>query len=133
MKKFTYISTLILGMLMILGSQLQAQSPTSALKGIEKAIVAGDAEALGAYFNTSVDVTVPSSDKSYSSQQATFVIKEFFTNSGVKEFESMHEGQSGATYYSTGVLTTSKGEFDTNIFLKKIGEKYLITQIRFEK
>lgn len=133
MKKFTYIATLVLGMMMLWGSQLQAQSPTSALKAIEKAIVSADAEALGTHFNTSVDVTVPSSDKSYSSQQATFVIKEFFSNSGVKAFESMHEGQSGATYYSTGVLTTSKGEFDTNIFLKKIGDQYLITQIRFEK
>ncbi len=136
MKKFTYISTFILGLVMLLGMstevQAQAKEPKAELAAIDKAMKAGDAEALGSYFNTSVDVTVPSADESFSDKQATFVIKDFFANQGVKNFEVMHSGQSGITHYSTGLLVTGKGEFDTTIFLKKFGDKFLITQIRFE-
>ena len=137
MKKFTYITTFALGLLMLLGLQMQvfaqaAMEPKSEIAAINKAIAAGDAEALGAYLNTSVDVTLPSADKVFSSQQATFVLKDFFQDQEVKDFEVMHTGKSGITYYSTGYLTTGKGEFDTTFFLKKFGDKYLITQIRFE-
>ena len=136
MKNFTYITTFVLGLVMLLGmsSQVyaQAKEPKAELAAINKAIRAGDAEALSVFFNTSVDVTVPSADKSFSDKQATFVIKDFFAEHGITDFEVNHSGQSGITHYSTGLLTTDKGEFDTTIFLKKFGDKFLITQIRFE-
>lgn len=136
MKKFTYISTFLLGLVMLLGIstevKAQAKEPKAELAAISKAIKAGDAGTLSNYFNTSVDVTVPSADESFSDKQATFVIKDFFAEQGVKNFELNHTGQSGITHYSTGLLTTGKGEFDTTIFLKKFGDKFLITQIRFE-
>ncbi len=136
MKKFTYISALILGLVLFLGIstevQAQAQQPKAELAAISKAIKAGDAATLSTYFNTSVDVTVPASDESFSDKQATFVIKDFFADQGVKDFTLNHSGQSGITHYSTGLLTTGKGEFDTTVFLKKFGDKFLITQIRFE-
>ncbi|HHG84738.1 MAG TPA: DUF4783 domain-containing protein, partial [Bacteroidetes bacterium] len=71
-------------------------------------------------------------DKNFSAQQASFVLKDFFTKHVVRSFQVMHKGNSGATHYVTGLCVTGKGEFDTNIFIKKVGDRYLVTQIRFE-
>ena len=87
---------------------------------------------MAGFFNSTVEVTVPGEDNSFSDQQATFVMKEFFTKHPVKSIEVMHQGNSGSTYYATASTVTAKGNFDTNIFLKKIGDTFKVTAIRFE-
>lgn len=112
--------------------QAQAQTPDALFKKISAAIKSGNAQLLSTHFNSTVEVTLPDADKTYSAKQATFVLKDFFAKHSVQRFQVMHNGHSGATHYETGMLVTAKGEFDTNIFVKKIGDKFLITQIRFE-
>ncbi len=136
MNKYTRISAFVLGCVLLLGISTelhaQAKEPKVELAAISNAIKAGDATALSIYFNTSLDITVPTADKSFSNKQAAFVIRDFFAAHGIEDFALNHSGQSGITHYSTGLLSTSKGEFDTTIFLRKFGDKFLITQIRFE-
>lgn len=111
---------------------VQAQTPAAAFEQIAGAISKGDAAAVATHFNTTVAVTLPGADQSYSAQQATFVLKDFFTKNAVKGYKVVHQGSSGATWYATGVYTAATGSFDSNIFIKKVGEKFLITQLRFE-
>lgn len=126
-------TALLFATLILAGStKVQAQTPTTQFKAIAGAIKAGDADALAKYFNSSLEVTLPGVDKTFSAKQATFVLKDFFTTQGVKSFQMLHTGSSGATNYMTGLCVTGKGEYDSNIFLKKIGNDFLITQIRFE-
>lgn len=134
MKTLTHISKIASLLLLTLGFYLnaQAQGPEPALKAVSAAISAGDAEALAKHFHTSVEITVPGTDNTFSSKQATFVMKEFFESHPVSSFRVVHKGNSGATYYATGTCSTENEEFDTNLFLKKIGDKFLLTQVRFE-
>ena len=134
MKFLTYITKTAVIFFLALGvfATAQAQSPESTIEKVASAIKSADSNALASFFNTSVEVTTPDADNMYSSKQATFVIKEFFSNYALKNFEILHQGNSGITYYATGSTSTDKGNFDTNIFIKNTGGKYLITQIRFE-
>lgn len=128
MKKIIALLTLILTLQVV-----HAQSPDGVLKEVSTAITKGDAQALSGFFNSNVEVTVPGADKSYSSQQATIVIKDFFGKHKVTGYKMMHKGNSGPTHYQTGTLNTASGTFDVNVFVKQIGGKFLITQIRFEE
>ena len=134
MKRTIHLRTLILGLLMVLGmaSVGMAQSPEGTIRAVTSAIKAGAAEALSAHFGSNVEITVPGSENTYSSQQALFVMKKYFEDYPVRDFQIIHQGSSGSTYYATGSTTGDRGNFDTNIFVKKAGEKYTIIQIRFE-
>lgn len=111
-----------------------ANAQNSELSKIESAIKAGNADQLSALFANTVEVTVPGGEeKDYAKNQATFVIKEFFQKNSVKSFSILHKGNSANTYYAVGKYVASTGTYDTNIFLKKSGSAYLISQIRFEK
>ncbi|MEM0996711.1 MAG: DUF4783 domain-containing protein [Bacteroidota bacterium] len=127
------IATLLFAVLLSgVPANLQAQLPDGTVSSIGTAIKASDADALARNFNSSLEVTLPGVDKTFSAQQATFVLKEFFASHPVRSFRILHKGSSGATHYMTGLCVTGKGEYDTNVFLKKFGDRYLITQIRFE-
>jgi len=135
MKRLLYISNLLAVFLLTVGmfQSANAQDHNAVFSKIATAIQKADHEALGALFHTTVEVTVPSADDAYSAKQAAFVLKEFFANHAPKSFKIVHKGESGSTFYATGVFVSNKSEFDSNIFLKKFGDKFLITQIRFEE
>jgi hypothetical protein len=134
MKHVSTLSKYLLLVLLYFGvaQQVQAQTPDAVFDQIAAAIGKGDATALSGHFSTTVEVTVPSADQAYSAQQASFVLKEFFAKNTVTSFSVKHKGSSGATWYANGVYASSGGVFDTNVFVKKVGDKYQITQIRFE-
>lgn len=134
MKTFTHISKffLLLVLLTSMSAATFAQGPKETMAKVVSTVSQADASALAGFFNSTVEVTVPGEDNSFSDQQATFVMKEFFTKHPVKSIEVMHQGNSGSTYYATASTVTAKGNFDTNIFLKKIGDTFKVTAIRFE-
>lgn len=135
MKHFTTLSALLLLMVMTVftAPRAQAQStPDEAFSKIAAAIQAGNADALTAFLQSPVEITLPGADESYSSQQATFVLKDFFAKNAPKSFSVIHKGNSGTTNYATGSFVSSTGTYDTNIFLKNVGGVYKVTQLRFE-
>lgn len=134
MKRFIHISKLIALVLLFTGtvSGLKAQTAKDVFTTVSGAIAKANDAAIAAYFNSSVEVTLPGSDQSYAAQQAQFVLKDFFAKNPPSGFKLLHDGESGGTWYATGTYSSAKGAYDTNIFVKKVGEKFLITQIRFE-
>lgn len=110
-----------------------AQGATEIFKSVSSAISTGNAQGIAGYFNNSVEITLPGADQAYSASQGQLVLKEFFGQHQVKGFQVMHTGNSGGTHYQTGTLTTASGVYDVNVFVKQIGEKFLVTQIRFEE
>lgn len=120
--------------LLLLTFQLSfAQGATDVFKSVSTAIAAGNAQGVANFFNTSVEITLPGADQAYAATQGQVVLQDFFKNHAVKSFQPAHTGNSGGTHYQTGTLTTAAGVFDVNVFVKQIGEKYLVTQIRFEE
>lgn len=135
MKTFTHISKFLLLLILFAGmsSSVQAQTPEQGtMKKVIAAISSSNVGALSGFFHSTLEVTVPGQDNSFSDQQATFVLKEFFAKYKVTAVDVIHEGKSGSTYYATATTSTANGDFDTNIFLKPIGDSFKVTSIRFE-
>lgn len=124
---------LLVSLLALLPWSAGAQTPEATFGQIENAIKASDAEALSKYFNNTVEVTIMDKDQDYPRQQAQFVLKDFFTSYPLRTFTIMHKGSSGDTWYAVGSYVSPRGSFDTNILLKKYGDKVLIQTLRFER
>ena len=129
----TLLAFLIALFFAVASHEAKAQStPDEAFGKIAAAIQAGNADALSAFLNSPVEVTLPGADQSYSSQQATFVLKDFFSKNAAKSFSVIHKGNSGATNYATGTYVSASGTYDTNIFLKNVAGVYKVVTLRFE-
>ncbi|MEZ5014005.1 MAG: DUF4783 domain-containing protein [Chitinophagales bacterium] len=104
------------------------------LDKIATAIQSGDSKALSAYFDNTVEVKILNKEGAYSKSQAEAVVKDFFTKNPPKSFKVLHQGPSGGNnaQYAIGSLQTDKGKFRTYVYMKKVGEKFLIQELNFE-
>ena len=131
MKTFKIIFGFIL--LTALGNKAFTQSSDAVFEKVTTSIKSGDAVGLSSVFNASVELTVPGiSDGAYASKQAQFVLRDFFANHPVTSFRILTKGNTNNTFYAVGVYTSSKGNFDANIFVRNMGGSFVVTQIRFE-
>ena len=121
-------STLLLGSILMLSS-------FTAQNGIEEVINAlrsGNSAQLSGLFDDNVEVTVPDKSDSYSRAQAQLIVKDFFSNNGVKGFELKHKGDSPSGHFCIGTLQTNAGNFRTNVFMKIKNGKEVVKEIRFQ-
>ncbi|MCW3118216.1 MAG: hypothetical protein JWM28_2298, partial [Chitinophagaceae bacterium] len=56
------------------------------------ALKAGNVSELSRYIEDNVEITLPDKSDNYSKAQAGLVLKDFFSNSGVKSFDLKHKG-----------------------------------------
>jgi hypothetical protein len=97
------------------------------------AIKNGSASQLSKFFDNTIEITLPEKTNAYSKSQGELVLKDFFENNVVKNFEIMHKGENGGAQFIIGVLNTKNGEYRTTIYLKQKGDKQLLQELRFEK
>jgi hypothetical protein len=107
-------------------------SQTLGLDGIIASIRNGNASALSTFFDKSVEISMPDKSNGYSKSQAELVLKDFFRNNTVKNFEIIHKGENSGSQYCIGTLSTKNGEFRTTIFMKEKGTGQVLQEIRFE-
>lgn len=120
---------------LLLGSILMLSSFTTAQNGIEEVINAlrsGNSAQLSGHFAENVEVTLPDKSDSYSRAQAQLIVKDFFTNNGVKGFDLKHKGDSPGGHFCIGTLQTNAGNFRTNVFMKVKNGKEEVKEIRFQ-
>lgn len=120
---------LVLAMLMCFFSSFIAKT------GIDEVIAAmrsGNAALAAKYFDNTVDIGMPDKTNSYSKSQAELVLKDFFTNNPVKNFEIIHKGENAGSQFCIGTLSTKNGSFRTTIFMKQKGEGQVLQELRFE-
>ena len=96
------------------------------------ALKSGNATELAKYLDDNVELTLPEKSDSYSKAQAQVIIKDFFSNNGVKGFELKHKGTSPGGNFAIGTLQTSAGNFRTNIFMRNNKGKDVVKEIRFQ-
>ncbi|MCX6230582.1 MAG: DUF4783 domain-containing protein [Bacteroidetes bacterium] len=102
-------------------------------KNVADAIRKGNASELSAYFNASIDLTVPGKEGSFSKAQAEQIVKEFFAKNTPKSFEIKHQGTSSdGSNYAIGTLVTNKGNFRCYFLVKTIANKSYIQQLQFD-
>jgi Domain of unknown function (DUF4783) len=99
---------------------------------VVSAIKTGDASRMSRYFDNLVEITLHERSHSYSKSQAEVILRDFFVNSGVKNFKVVHKGASNDSEFCVGSLTTRGGEYRTTIFMKTRGDKKVLQELRFE-
>jgi len=92
----------------------------------------GDAAQIAKYFDNTVEITMPDKSNSYSKNQAEIILRDFFSNNGVKDFTVIHKGENAGSQYCIGTLVTKNGSFRTTVFMKQKNDKQLLQEIRFE-
>ena len=97
------------------------------------ALRSGNSTELSKYFDDNVELTLPDKSDNYSKAQAQLIIKDFFSNNGVKGFEVKHKGDNpSGGQWCIGTLQTNTGNFRTNVFMKMKNGKELVKEIRFQ-
>jgi hypothetical protein len=96
------------------------------------ALKLGNASQLSRYFDSRVDITLPDKSDNYSRTQAEMILRNFFSNSGVKNFEIKYKGESNGSHYCIGTLHTRSGDFRTKLFMKNKSGKDVVQEIAFQ-
>ncbi len=96
------------------------------------AIKDGKAAELGKYMDENIEISLPDKSNNYSKAQAVLILKDFFENNGVKDFEVKHKGDQNGGQYLVGTLQTKSGSYRTTVFLKTKGSKDFVREIRFQ-
>ena len=115
-------TTLLLGSVLLLSS-FKTQND---IDEVITALRSGNAAQLANNFDDNVELSLPDKSDNYSKAQAQLIVKDFFSNNGVKGFELKHKGDSpGGGHFCIGTLQTNAGNFRTNVFMKnKNGRKW---------
>jgi hypothetical protein len=109
---------------------------TFAQGGIDDVISAmksGNASGVTKYFDNYVDITMPDKSSNYSKSQGELILKDFFTNNGVKSFEVKHKGNNDNGDYCIGTLQTKNGSYRTTVYMRMKGGKQVIQDIRIQQ
>jgi Domain of unknown function (DUF4783) len=102
------------------------------MDAVVTAIRTGNVTRLSPFFDSRVDISLPDKSDTYSRTQAEMVIGDFFNNNTVQNFKITQQGESGGTFFCTGLLVTRSGNFRTTLFFKQKGDKHFLQEIRFQ-
>ncbi len=105
------------------------------LDAITKAISTGNADALGQYFDNSVEIAVLDKEETYAKAEAVKVVKDFFAKNKPTTFKQVHQGASKGqdSQYCIGNMTAASGTYRVYIYMKVSGTKQVIQELRFDK
>ena len=102
--------------------------------GIDDVISAlknGNASGITKYFDSYVDISMPDNKNSnYSKSQGEVIIKDFFTNNGVRNFDLKFKGNGDNGDYCIGTLQTKNGNYRATVYMRVKGNKQVIQDIR---
>ncbi len=102
-------------------------------KDVVDAIKQGNAQLIAKNFNDKIDLKILDKEDVYSKAQAELVLKDFFTKHPVKSFTESHTSAAkSANQFVVGALICTNGKYRVSFLLKKIGERFLISQFRIE-
>ena len=126
------MKTILTSILAVCVVAFSSFTQSSNIDGVIGALRTGNASELARFFDDNVELTLPVKSDSYSKAQAQVIIKDFFSNNGVKSFELKHKGDSPGGHYCIGTLQTRSGNFRAHVFMKLKGNKEVLKEIRFQ-
>jgi hypothetical protein len=112
---------------------LSAFQPKGGFDDVIGALRNGNATELSKYVDNNIELALPSKTDNYSRQQAVVILQDFFSNSGVKDFEVKHKGDNGGSQFGIGTLVTRSGSYRTTIFMTEKNGKLLVKGLRFQQ
>ncbi|RYZ27626.1 MAG: DUF4783 domain-containing protein [Chitinophagaceae bacterium] len=105
----------------------------SGIDDVINALRSGNTTQLIKYVDNNIELSLPSKTDNYSRQQAGVILQDFFSNSGVKDFESKHKGDNGGSQFGIGTLITRSGNYRTTIFMTEKNGKLFVKGLRFQQ
>ncbi|MEQ9402375.1 MAG: DUF4783 domain-containing protein [Cyclobacteriaceae bacterium] len=109
------------------------QGEDATIRDIGTALKTGSSKELIAFCNKTVEIKIDGESSNYSRAQAEVVLKTFFTKNPAKSFTYIHQGSSEGLKYNIGKYTHENGAYRVVMFIKKIGDNYLIDTLNFSK
>ena len=103
-----------------------------AMDDIVIALKSGNASNLSRYFDNRIDLSLPDKSDNYSRTQAEMILRDFFSNTAVRNFEMKYKGENNGAWYCIGILKTKNGDYRTRLFMKTKGDKQLVQEIAFQ-
>ena len=106
----------------------KVETPETIVAGLERAILAEDAKAISQYFGKQVFLSLQGSEGSYySSNQAQYILQDFFTTHHVIAFKFTSVNVTAPTSYATGggkiKLKGSRAAIQVYISLARAGDR----------
>lgn len=135
MKKLIKIALLVIASISVsLSFALFNSNNDDIISDIAAAIKSGNAANVSKYFNTTIDLTVPAGEGTYSKTQAEQILKDFFTKNPPKSFTINHQGASNdGSLFAIGTYISGSTSYRSYFLLKKIASGYCIHQLEFEE
>jgi len=105
------------------------------LGNITNAIKNGDAQALGQYFDSSVEVGILGNEGFYNKAKAISMVQQFFNQHRPSSFNQVHKGASpnNDSQYCIGNMKSGGQSFRVYIYMKTTGGSAVIQELRFDK
>ena len=133
--KIISAATLLLMLMIALCPARAVGQEAETMQKITAALTSGNATALANHFNTTVALTLPVNDGTYSKKQAEQLVKMFFEKNPVSDFTTEHHGTSndGSGYIIGELHTTQQKTFRVYVLTKKRDGIDLIQQLQIEE
>lgn len=123
------IFTLVCASFFLLLSAFRAAGQTD---DVINALRSGNASSLSKYIDDNVEISLPTKSDSYSRSQAVVILQDFFSNSGVRSFDTKFKGNNGGNEFCVGTLQTRSGNYRTTFLMAGRNGKQLVKEIRFQ-
>jgi hypothetical protein len=125
---FLFICNLWLSPLIAMSNELPGIS-----ENIAAAIRAGNSKSLAMYFNSTLEITLPGKEGTFSKVQAEMVMKDFFAKNPPTSFDVNQKGtSSGGSQFMIGTFKSNNKLYKTYFLLKPVDGQLLIQQLQFE-
>lgn len=106
---------------------------TYSIEEVVSAMKTGNANQLSRYFDDRIDISLPGKNDNYSRSQGELILKDFFNNYDVKDFQIKHKGENNGSEFCFGVLQTKSGNFRTKLYMKQKGDRQVLQEIGFQR
>ena len=119
---------------MLSASIMKAQtSGNDVFAPISKYISQGNSDALSAWFDDNLEISVISRESNASKAQAKQIVKAFFESYTPRTFVVNHTAGRANMKYALGSLNAGGEDFFVTIFVNSKGDSYKIQQIKIER
>lgn len=123
--------SLLLVTFLTLGLVCFGQSTT---ENVKLALNAGSAKELIKYFNEVTELKIDDAGANYSKIQAESVLKDFFQQNQVENFDYIHKGSSPeGLKYNIGMYNSKSGTYRIVILMKEVNGLYVVDTMNFNK
>lgn len=127
-----YLGLLLLSCTLLFSSFKAGSGSGMEMEDILVALKSGNASQLSRYFDSRVDITLLEKSDSYSRTQAEMILRDFFGNNAVRNFEIKYKGENNGSKYCIGTLLTRNGDYRTKLFMKQKGNSQVLQEIAFQ-